>query len=57
MQWFKVDSLQVEGVVLPSLVLLVAVPPLDYLFEPLSTGACVRLFLASFALVVRFKSG
>ena len=57
MQWFKVDPLEVEVVVPPSLVLLVAVPPLCCLLEPVSADACVRLFLASFALLVRFKSG
>lgn len=53
MSWFQINLLEAEGVTPPSLVLLVALPGLDYLLEPVPADACV--FLALFTVVL--KSG
>lgn len=46
-----------QGSFTSSLVLLVALPGLGYLWDPVPVDACVRLLLVLFTLVLRFKSG
>lgn len=45
------------GSYVSSLVLLVALPGVCYLLEPVPADACIRLFLALFVLVLRFICG